>query len=124
MKFDRIQSAIAQYQSVMATHIMEDGRPRWVYYGVQLKIAQAAINYNGFIVTGARHTCPIIRMQIDSIGAEFLHEWNGGKRGTQGFTDQYGNFYDRKQAYVIAKAAGQIIYEDHTPGTLFSECYI
>lgn len=39
-------------------------------------------------------------------------------------TDQYGNFLTRKEAYPIAKAAGQIIREDHCPGTLYSECYI
>lgn len=124
MKFDRIQDAIAIYQASLADHIMEDGRMRWEYYKTQRRISQAAINYNGLIVTGTRHTCPIIRMQINAIGADVLREWNNDKLGVQGFTDQYGFFLNRQEAYIIAKAAGQITREDLTPGTLYSECYI
>ena len=102
---------------------MEDGRTRWETYGVQLRVAQAACNYNGLIVTGTRHFCPIMCLQIDAMGGdEVLSQWS--KSHIQGFTDQYGNFLTRKEAYVIAKAAGQIIREDITPGTLYSECYI
>lgn len=53
-----------------------------------------------------------------------FEEWCDGDRMIQGFTDQYGNFLTREEAYPIAKAAGQIIREDHCPGTLYSECYI
>lgn len=123
MKFDRIKSAIADYQKAMQSNIMEDGRHRSDYFGIQLRIAQAACNYNGYIVTGTRHFCPIMNMQIDAIGEKLLHEWCGGL-AVQGFTDQYGRFYGRKEAYVIAKAAGQIIRDDPSPGTLFSECYV
>lgn len=124
LKFDKIRNAIRIYQASLAEHIMEDGRYRWEYYGKQRIISQAAINYNGFIVTGTRHTCPIIRMQINSMGAGLLQEWNNGTKGEQGFTDQYGFFLTREEAYVIAKAAGQITRDDPTPGKLFSECYI
>lgn len=123
-KLEVIANAVAEYQERLAGNIMDDGRMRWEFYGVQLRIAQAAFNYNGYIVTGTRHGCPIMGLQIDVIGDDVLSEWMGGDRMIQGFTDQYGNFYDRKEAYVIAKAAGQIIREDHCPGTLYSECYI
>ena len=103
---------------------MEDGRSRAEYYGVQLRIAQAAFNYNGYIVTGTRHGCPIMRLQIHAIGIDTLNKWCEFGDMIQGFTDQYGNFLNRQEAYVIAKAAGQIIREDITPGTLYSECYI
>lgn len=122
MSIERIKSVVEQYQERLRGNIMEDGRMRWEYYGVQRRIAQAAFNYNGYIVTGTRHGCPIMRMQIDMIDG--LDEWCQFDRMIQGFTDQYDNFLTRKEAYPIAKAAGQIIREDHCPGTLYSECYI
>lgn len=109
---------------------MEDGRHRSEYYGVQLRISHAACRFNGYIVTGVRHFCPIMRNQIDAMGGfELLNEWQreSGELETgddQGFVDQYGRYLTREEAYIIAKEAGQIIREDHLPGTLFSECYI
>lgn len=123
MSIERIKNVVEQYQERLRGNIMEDGRMRWEYYGVQRRIAQAAYNYNGYIVTGTRHSCPIMEMQIMMM-EEVLEEWCGMDKMIQGFTDQYGNFLTRKEAYPIAKAAGQIIREDHCPGTLYSECYI
>lgn len=123
MSIERIKAVVEQYQERLRGNIMEDGRMRWEYYGVQRRIAQAAYNYNGYIVTGTRHSCPIMEMQIMMM-EEVLEEWCHGDRMIQGFTDQYGNFLTRKEAYPIAKAAGQIIREDVCPGTLYSECYI
>lgn len=123
-KFARIKEAIEVHKEMTSTNIMEDGRMRWEYYGVQRRIAQAAYNFNGYIVTGTRHSCPIMQMQMYAIGNELLNEWCGLDKMVQGFTDQYGNFLTRKEAYPIAKAAGQIIRGDHCPGTLYSECYI
>lgn len=123
-KFKKIKYAIKMYQEALAENVMEDGRSRAEYYGNQLRIAQAAYNYNGYIVTGTRHGCPIMRLQINAIGIDVLHKWCPFGDMIQGFTDQYGNFLNRQEAYVIAKAAGQIIREDVTPGTLYSECYI
>lgn len=122
MSIERIKAVVEQYQERLRGNIMEDGRMRWEYYGVKRRIAQAAFNYNGYIVTGTRHGCPIMRLQLDVIDG--LEEWCGFDKMIQGFTDQYGNFLTRKEAYPIAKAAGQIIREDHCPGTLYSECYI
>jgi hypothetical protein len=123
MSIERIKAVVEQYQERLRGNIMEDGRIRWEYYGVQRRIAQAAYNYNGYIVTGTRHSCPIMEMQIMMM-EEVLEEWCDGDKMVQGFTDQYGNFLTRKEAYPIAKAAGQIIREDTCPGTLYSECYI
>lgn len=122
-KLEMIKQAVASYQERLAGNIMEDGRMRWDYYGVQRRIAQAAYNFNGYIVTGTRHGCPIMGLQLDMV-EDVLDEWCGLDKMVQGFTDQYGNFLNRKEAYVIAKAAGQIIREDTNPGTLYSECYI
>lgn len=123
MSIERIKAVVEQYQERLRGNIMEDGRMRWEYYGVQRRIAQAAYNYNGYIVTGTRHSCPIMEMQIMMM-EEVLEEWCNLDKMIQGFTDQYGNFLTRKEAYPIAKAAGQIIREDTCPGTLYSECYI
>ena len=122
-KMEMIEQAVASYQERLLGNIMDDGRTRWDYYGVQLRIAQAAYNYNGYIVTGTRHSCPIMGLQLDMVGIENLMEWCDYEM-IQGFTTQYGDFVNRKEAYIIAKAAGQIIREDTCPGTLFSECYI
>jgi hypothetical protein len=120
-----IRAAVEAYQARIKTNIMEDGRWRWEYYGVQLRIAQAACSYGGYIVTGTRHYCPIMALQIDLIGEDALVEFAGGYDNViQGFTDQYGNFLTRQEAYPIAKAAGQIIRYDGEPGTLYSESYI
>lgn len=124
LRFSMIEKAVASYQKRLKSNIMGDGRMRWECYGVQLRIAQAAYNYNGYIVTGTRHSCPIMALQLDAIGHDVLAEWCGLDKMVQGFTDQYGNFLNRQEAYVIAKAAGQIIREDDCPGTLYSECYI
>lgn len=97
MSIERIKSVVQQYQERLRGNIMEDGRMRWEYYGVQRRIAQAAYNYNGYIVTGTRHSCPIMEMQIMMM-EEVLEEWCDGDRMIQGFTDQYGNFLTRKEA--------------------------
>lgn len=123
MSVERIKKVVEEYQKRLKSNVMEDGRMRWESYGVQRRIAQAAFNYNGYIVTGTRHGCPIMGMQIMMM-EEVLQEWCDGDKMVQGFTDQYGNFLTRKEAYPIAKAAGQIIREDVCPGTLYSECYI
>lgn len=123
-KFAKIKEAIATYQAMLAGNIMEDGKTRWEHYGVQRRISQAAYNFNGYIVTGTRHSCPIMQLQMIAIGDDLLDEWCGQNKMIQGFTDQYGNFLNRQEAYIIAKEAGQIIRENINPGTLYSECYI
>ena len=59
---ERIDSAVKQYQEAISMHF-EDGVPRWERYNVTRKIAQAACNYGGYIVTGTRHYCPIMHME-------------------------------------------------------------
>lgn len=124
MSIENIRKAVEEYQERLKGNIMEDGRMRWEYYGVQRRIAQAAYNYNGYIVTGTRHSCPIMGLQLNAIGFDVIQEWCPKGEMVQGFTDQFGNFLNRQEAYIIAKEAGQIIREDVYPGTLYSECYI
>ena len=109
-------------ERIKGNAFMEDGTPRWVRYGVTRRIICAANNYGGYIVTGARHFCPIMCMQIDSVGHDLLLEFAGGYDNVeQGFIDQYGLFMDREEAYQVAKAAGQILTRHEWGETLYSE---
>lgn len=132
---DDLKTAVSRYQKrVEEAYWVEDESgnkiERWRKYGSKRRIAQAACSYNGYIVTGTRHFCPIMRLQIETVGVERLRAFCGNSDNyaedniIQGFTDQYGMFLTREEAYVIAKEAGQIIREDTVPGVLFSECYI
>lgn len=121
---ERIDSAVKDYQEATSAHF-EDGVPRWERYNITRKIAQAACNYGGYIVTGTRHYCPIMNMQIDAIGDDALVEYAGGHDNIiQGFTDQYGIFLTRSEAYIIARDAGQLLPRHAYGETLFSESYI
>lgn len=123
-RFERITKAVEDYQESLKQHCMEDGRMRWEYYGKTLVISQAACSYGGYIVTGVRHYCPMMNMQIDAIGLDVLNAYAGGRdKVIQGFVDSYGFFRDRREAFVIAEAAGQI-KEYFEEGVLYSECYI
>lgn len=90
------------------------------------RVAAAANRYGGFIIVGARHHDSMMRMQMSAIGYERLWEFAGGRDGEeQGFIDQWGFFMDRKEAYDVAEASGQIINPEASSGrTLFSECYL
>lgn len=124
MSIEKIKEAIEVYKKMTAGNIMEDGRHRAGYYGGQLRIAQAAYDFNGYIVTGTRHGCPIMQLQMIAIGDDVLDEWCHPDEMVQGFTDQYGTFYNRKDAYLIAKAAGQLNDRHEWGDTLYSESYI
>lgn len=70
---------------------------------------------NGPILIGARHFDQHMHIQANYMGVK------GYEPHTQGFIDQYGRFYDRKQAWVIAERNGQIIRDCGPVGELFSE---
>jgi hypothetical protein len=56
-----------------------------------------------------------MREQVDARvhGGEDPAWWRGAE---QGFVDQWGTFMDRKEAYAVAVAAGQILYGPHLSG--------
>lgn len=123
MNIEKIKFAAENMQRrIQENAFMEDGTPRWIKYGVQRRVVCAANNYGGYIVTGARHFCPIMHMQIDSVGEELLLALAGGFDNTQqGFIDQYGLFMDREEAFIVAKEAGQVLDRHEWGTTLFSE---
>lgn len=80
----------------------------------------AAIDYNGIIVSGRRHTdCYNILNQLTNIEDNLLPD-----RDKQGFLTSTGRFVDRKIAFIIAKENGQIfhkMYDNDSSGSLTSE---
>lgn len=68
----------------------------------------------GTIFCGARHFDNPMRGQIKAAGYKFTGY-------EQGFIDQFGRFYDRKEAWIIAEKNGQIKRISGTKGTLYSE---
>lgn len=72
---------------------------------------------DGHIIPGIRHFSPEMRSTLREIYGEKYHL----KVAKQGFVDQYGKFYNREDAWIVAEKNGQIKYQVSTPGTLYSE---
>jgi hypothetical protein len=67
------------------------------------RIVCAAIKLrSGLTVPSARHFDMTMRLVIASLGVGLL------EGAEQGFIDQHGNFYDRKQAWIVAHEQLQI----------------
>lgn len=74
----------------------------------------AANKYGDKLFIGVRHFCPIMRDNMKDFDIPFMRKEFGE---TQGFIDQYGVFMDRKEAYEVAKANGQVgRYRPKNPG--------
>jgi hypothetical protein len=83
------------------------------------RIVCAAIKHkeSGRIITGARHFDKIMREQINA--SEGIASWRGA---AQGFIDQFGDFLDREEAWIVAVDQNQIHRRcGGDDGTLFSE---
>jgi hypothetical protein len=87
-------------------------------------------NFSGEIVVGVRHFCPIMRQAIANMcAARGIDQMDlkddyafGWRTSEQGFIDQHGKFYNRKDAWLIADANGQIFRDrDWCAGSLHSE---
>lgn len=75
------------------------------------RIVSAAVRgKDGFVVLGIRHYSHDMHMQISKMKDpnNFLQRSDED----QGFIDNLGIYHSRKEAYVIAKAAGQLINSD------------
>lgn len=82
------------------------------------RVVCAALKHkvSGRIITGARHFDKIMREQINA--SEGIASWRGSP---QGFIDQFGDFLDRKEAWIVAVDQNQLHRKVDVPGTLFSE---
>ena len=58
------------------------------------------------MVVGPRHYDQVMHEQLKLIDRD--SSWKNGNT-IQGFIDQYGVFMDRKEAWIVATNAGQII---------------
>lgn len=86
------------------------------------RVVCAANRSGSFLVLAPRHWDPVMRMtaeNINNLSNPYDREWE------QGFIDQWGIWMDRREAWRVAAAAGQILYRcggDATDGgTLYSE---
>ncbi len=78
----------------------------------QRRVVCAAIRADdGSLVLGIRHYSADMLTQIHHMGADGpkFHHRNGYD---QGFVDQHGVYMDRREAYTVALAAGQIVYPE------------
>jgi len=83
-------------------------------------IVCAAIKCGNIVITGARHYDLLMRSTMKQIFGDDTSKYPTFE---QGFIDQYGKFYDRHEAYKLAKENGQIRKEfaTSTIDMLFSE---
>lgn len=63
---------------------------------------------NEHVVIGARHYCPTMNKNYDAL--EALVGKVKSNIYEQGFIDQFGTWYNREDAWVIAKANDQIVW--------------
>lgn len=71
---------------------------------------------DGHVILGIRHFSPDMHLSAA------LQGYDPKDCRDQGFVDQFGNYLNRQEAYVIAAGNGQYQpYEPYTPGTLYSE---
>lgn len=70
---------------------------------MQRRVVCAAVRNrsSGLVVCGPRHYDAIMREQMKLAKGEWAD-------GIQGFVDQHGVFMSREEAWVVARAAGQI----------------
>lgn len=79
-------------------------------------VCAAVLFEDGSLIIGPRHFDKTMHDQISSRclrGTDMDHE--------QGFIDQHGVFMDRKEAYIVATMANQLIRPAFQPDILFSE---
>ena|SRR5665213_1626441 len=89
-------------------------------------VCAACKHTDGRIVCGPRHFDETMWKQILNVPVLDYRELNTVEvtwsNAEQGFINQFGTFYTREQAWVIALDNGQIIrYNDWQTGTLHSE---
>jgi hypothetical protein len=83
----------------------------------RLVVCAAMLMDDGHIIVGIRHYSPEMRATLHKCYGDGYHK----KVKDQGFVDQWGKFLNRKEAWKIASAAGQIRRVVSIAGTLYSE---
>jgi hypothetical protein len=74
----------------------------------------AALAYKDILILGPRHFDATMHAQMANSRCAMMVK---GGAWEQGFIDQHGVFMDRKEALLVAQAAGQIgLYRPKNPG--------
>lgn len=86
------------------------------------RIVCAANKYGSVIIIGIRHYDKFMHTRIQELKDTYTNLINIEDE-VQGFVDQFGNFYNRKDAYIIAENENQIIRTCGNPDSreLYSE---
>lgn len=77
--------------------------------GEQQRVVAAACKVGGLTFVGARHCDIWMQGQILSL-PEDVQESIQMRQDTQGFIDNQGRFLTRKEGWIVAERAGQILY--------------
>lgn len=86
----------------------------------QRRVVCAAIRLDDKLVVGPRHWDGVMHSQCDTATRIANHDKH--EKEEQGFIDQHGVFMDRREAWKVADAAGQILFRCGGDGErLFSE---
>lgn len=87
-------------------------------------IVTAACKYGDVILCGARHYDSVMLSQLRAMPEDGAVRSMPRSEVVQGFIDQFGNFYNRKEAMQTAKASGRFIDFERNGGNgldLYSE---
>lgn len=97
-------------------------------------VCAACQHADGRLLLGIRHFdhlmwASLLRLSLEQFEVyirdpnhETPPEVKGWANAEQGFVDQFGKFYTREEAWMVAQANGQIIRDpDWCPGSLHSE---
>lgn len=109
---------VSMYGSVEAA---DKARSKWKRKerGHRRVVCAAVLYPDGFIALGPRHFDATMHKQIDDDRSKLHHA------AAQGFIDQWGAFMDRREAWQVAQAAGQVLFrcggDETNGGTLYSE---
>lgn len=99
---------------------MNRGEPIIVCAAISIERLNQITFNDDIILIGPRHWDFTMRNQAESLGLSRKNK--NFKEVEQGFIDQFGTFYDRKEALIIAKRNNQIRFQlDYGTKELFSE---
>lgn len=97
---------------------------KWSECRIGVRVASVANQmFDGTVICGVRHYCPIMRKSVDAfLKAKTLRVKGSSYYIGQGFTDQWGNFLNRKSAFYVALFQDQILKRcGGDESTLYSE---
>lgn len=85
-------------------------KPRIVCAANKYLIEYSPDEIEELVIAGARHWDSVMRGVWESLD-EYLVSCIDRNKEEEGFIDQFGNFYTRKEAYKIAKENNQLVRE-------------